>query len=214
MKKYNLPDASHPCQTVVLANGEFPTHPVPLSILNNCKYLVCCDGAINNLSQTGRTPDAIVGDCDSLSEENQRRYKDIIHRIAEQETNDLTKAINFCANQGKKKITILGATGKREDHTIANVSLLCEYIEYAEVEMITDYGIFNAINTSAGFASMPKQQVSLFSIDQQPVTTHNLIYPVTDRIFTNWWQATLNEAIGTEFVVETSGRVIVYRTFL
>lgn len=119
MKKYNLPDINQPAYTVILANGEFPTNPIPLSILNNCNYLVCCDGAVNNLAQTIKEPDAIVGDCDSVSEENKAKYKDIIHRISEQETNDLTKAVNFCAKLGRKKITILGATGKREDQPMS-----------------------------------------------------------------------------------------------
>ena len=213
MKKYSLPHIEQQYSTVVLANGQFPSHPLSLSILNSCKYLVCCDGAIDNLSLTDKKPDAIVGDCDSLSTENQLRYADIIHRISEQETNDLTKAVNFCVNQGRKRITILGATGKREDHTIANISLLCEYMEYTDVEMITDYGVFTAIGETTAFESYPKQQVSLFCIDQTPLTTHNLAYAVKDRIFTNWWQASLNESTDNKFIIEVKGRTIVYRAF-
>jgi thiamine pyrophosphokinase len=142
MKTYKLPDIDEELETVILANGEFPSHEIPLSLFKKSKYLVCCDGAINHLSDTDKQPDAIVGDCDSLSEENLLKYSDIIHRISEQETNDLTKAVRFCVAQNRRKITILGATGKREDHTIANVSLLCEYMMDADVEMITDYGVF------------------------------------------------------------------------
>ena len=31
--------------TVILCNGEFPTHPKALEVLHNAKYLCCCDGA-------------------------------------------------------------------------------------------------------------------------------------------------------------------------
>ncbi len=213
MKKYNLPSIDQQTNTVILANGEFPTHPLALSILNNCEWLICCDGAINNLVNVKKEPDAIVGDCDSLSEENQIRYANIIHRISEQETNDLTKAVLYCIRHGRKKITILGATGKREDHTIANVSLLCEYMNDADVEMITDYGIFISIDSDSIFESEPKQQVSLFCIDRCTVTSHNLVYPITNQVFTNWWQATLNESIDNEFRIDTNGRMIVYRAF-
>lgn len=213
MKKYNLPTINKEFETVILANGDFPSHTIPLSILNNCKYLVCCDGAINNLSLTNKHPDAIVGDCDSLSKENQLRYDDIIHRITEQDTNDLTKAVHFCLAQNRKDIVILGATGKREDHTIANVSLLGEYMKEANVEMITDYGLFVGIEETSAFESYPKQQVSIFCIDQSPITSHNLKYTIRNQQFTNWWQATLNESESHEFVVETDGRTIVYRAF-
>ena len=213
MKKYNLPSLNQQTETVILANGEFPSHPLALSILNNCEWLVCCDGAINNLTNTKKGPNAIVGDCDSLSEENQIRFANIIHHIPEQETNDLTKAVHFCMQHGRQKITILGATGKREDHTIANVSLLCEYMKDADVEMVTDYGIFTGIDSDSVFESKFGQQVSLFCIDRCVVTSHNLVYPITNHVFTNWWQATLNESKGNEFRIETNGRMIVYRAF-
>lgn len=213
MKKYNIPSINQQADTVILANGDFPSHPLTLSILNNCKWLICCDGAINNLVNIQKEPDAIVGDCDSLSSENLIRFADIIHRIPEQETNDLTKAVLFCIQHGRTKITILGATGKREDHTIANVSLLCEYMNNADVEMITDYGIFTGINSDSIFESKPKQQVSLFCIDRCTVTSQNLVYPITNHVFTNWWQATLNESKGNHFQIETDGRMIVYRAF-
>lgn len=213
MKKYKLPTTDKETNTVILANGDFPTHTIPLSILHNADYIVCCDGAINNLSKTDIIPDAIVGDCDSLTEENNRRFAGIIHRTKDQDTNDLTKAVHFCIQQGYKKITILGATGKREDHTIGNISLLCEYMKEAEVEMITDYGIFIAIDKPSAFESIEGQQVSLFSIDGSNVTSHNLVYPLNDLPLVNWWQGTLNESMGDEFTIETSGRLIVYRLF-
>ena len=213
MKKYTLPIIGQHTDTVILANGDFPSHPIASSILENCKYLVCCDGAINNLVATDKIPNAIVGDCDSLSKENKERFADIIYRITEQETNDLTKAVNFCIQQGRIKITILGATGKREDHTIGNISLLCEYMKFADVEMVTDHGIFISIDSDSLFESKAGQQVSIFCIDQCQITSHNLVYPIKDQIFTNWWQATLNEAEQDEFSIEADGRIIVYRAF-
>lgn len=214
MKRYTLPSIHQQTETVILANGEFPTHPIAVNILNNAKYLVCCDGAVNNLVKTDRTPDAIVGDCDSLSEENIVRFASIMHRITEQETNDLTKAVHYCLQQGRNKITILGATGKREDHTIGNVSLLCEYMkEKADAEMITDYGTFVSIDEDSLFESRKGQQVSLFCIDRCAISSHNLKYNIDNQIFTNWWQATLNESEHDEFIIETSGRTIVYRAF-
>lgn len=214
MKLYKLPFINEQVETVILANGEFPKHPIPHSILTHCSYLVCCDGAINNLKETAKEPDAIVGDCDSLSEKNRTQYASIIHTIAEQDTNDLTKAVNFCLRQGRKKIIILGATGKREDHTIANISLLCEYMKEADVEMITDYGVFNAIDSDSIFESKAKQQVSIICIDRTPISSHNLAYKIENKTFTNWWQASLNEAESDTFEIKTNGRTIVYRAFL
>ena len=107
----------------------------------------------------------------------------------------------------------MGATGEREDHTIANVSLLCEYMKDCDVEMITDYGIFTGIDSPSIFNCKRGQQVSLFCIDKCVVSSQNLVYPINRQVFTNWWQASLNEAKEDEFVIETDGRMIVYRAF-
>lgn len=214
MKKILLPTLSSTADAVILANGDFPSHPIPLSILKNSKYIVCCDGVINKLSFTGIEPQAIVGDCDSLSEENRWKYSGIIHQIEEQETNDLTKSVKYCIEHNLKNIIILGATGKREDHSIANISLLTDYIDHVEnISMISDYGIFNAVSENAKFESIAEQQVSLFCITPARITSQGLKYPIQDTLFTSWWQATLNEAITDEFVIETNSKVITYRVF-
>lgn len=68
-------------EAVVVGNGEFPSHPFPLSVLDQAPCVVCCDGGANALVESGRLPDWIVGDGDSLSEENRIRFQDRIHRI-------------------------------------------------------------------------------------------------------------------------------------
>ena len=214
MNTYKFPTLETKSQAVILANGEFPSHEVAFSILTNSNYIVCCDGAIDALSHTSIIPQAIVGDCDSLSNENRSKYQNLIIQINEQETNDLTKSVKYCIEKGKKDLIILGGTGKREDHSIANISLLADYIEYIDdICMITNYGVFNAINTSSTFETYPGQQISLFCISPCEVTSDKLKYPIKNRVFTNWWQATLNEAQSDSFKIETNGKLVVFRAF-
>ena len=108
---------------VVLANGDFPTASIPLNILKGASYIACCDGAVIRLDKCGLTPNVIVGDCDSIPASLKSKYSAILHRVEEQETNDLTKTITYLQSTGKKRIAIVGATGKREDHTLGNISL-------------------------------------------------------------------------------------------
>lgn len=213
MKKYNLPKNNSVVDTVILANGQFPESEIALSVLNNARFIVCCDGAINQLSKTNLVPSAIVGDCDSLSDENKHKYNDILQRNPDQETNDLTKAVEFCIKNNRTRLTILGATGKREDHTLGNISLLVEYLDRCDVEMITDYGLFVAIKKNAEFESYKGQQVSMFAIEKANISVHNLMYEVKHRQFTNWWQGTLNESLSDKFAIETDAAIIVYRSF-
>lgn len=103
---------------VILANGSYPTHEIPLGILNGHGYLCCCDRAGLTALRHGLRPDAIVGDGDSLPLSTQKELADIFHQVDEQEDNDLTKATRFMVSKGFKSIVYVGATGLREDHTM------------------------------------------------------------------------------------------------
>ncbi len=126
---------------VILAQGAFPSHPYPLQVLHEAAMLVCTDGAVNNLK--GREPDIVVGDLDSLSDRMKERYASRLVLNTDQDTNDLTKAVQLCHEKGIRAVTILGAAGLREDHMLGNISLLGDYARMMEkVRMVTDYGTF------------------------------------------------------------------------
>jgi thiamine pyrophosphokinase len=202
--------------TVIVADGIFPQNDIPLGYLKNAKRLVCCDGSTQSLLLYGMIPDAIVGDMDSLNEELADRFADRIYIDESQDTNDLTKAVFWCSEMGYKDIVIVGATGKREDHTLGNISLLAEYIRTVNIIMVTDTGILQPLLKSSALPSFPGQQISIFSIDTDTeVTSYGLRYPLTRTKITNWWFATLNEALGDSFTLEfNSGKLIVYLKFM
>jgi thiamine pyrophosphokinase len=200
--------------TVIVADGTFPGHEIPLGYLKNADRIICCDGSAGNLVDAGLIPDAIVGDMDSLDDILAERFADRIFVDESQDTNDLTKAVSWCSAMGYKDLVIVGATGKREDHTIGNISLLAEYIKDLNVMMVTDTGIFRPFLKSSEIASFPGQQVSVFSIDTETeVTSNGLRYPLSKAKIRNWWFATLNESLGDRFSLEFNGRLIVYLKF-
>lgn len=201
---------------VIIAKGTFPRHPIPLSYIQNAEYIVCCDGAADEFIAEGGTPNAIVGDGDSISPENRLRFKDVLHINRDQETNDLTKSVHYCVQQGITRIVIVGGTGKREDHTLGNISLLAEYVvmeQLSGIVMATNWGVFTPIHSDKEFKSYKGEAVSLFSIDPEPITSRNLAYPLDNRVLTNWWQGSLNVSTGDTFTVETKGRVIVFQAY-
>lgn len=211
MKSYPLLTINKQISSIILADGDYPTHPLPVALLSKTNNVVCCDGATDTFVDKGGIPLAIVGDGDSLSQLNRVRFADRLHQVPDQETNDLTKAVNYCLNQSRKEILILGATGKREDHTLGNISLLVEYMDHANVEMATDYGVFTPIAEDSEFESFSGQQVSIFNLSDAIVSQEGLQYPLPP--LHRWWQGTLNQSNGDSFVIRTTGKVIVFRAY-
>lgn len=208
-------NTKHTSKVVILCDGSFPQHPIPLAHLNNAKQIICCDGAADQLIKNGMTPTYIVGDLDSVSEQTKTDYADCIISNKDQETNDQTKAVEFALSKGIKSLIILGATGKREDHTIGNISLLLDYAEKLDVVSISNSGIFRPALKAQDFESFKGQQVSIFSLGTPvEITSANLKYPLKDTVLNSWWKGTLNECISDSFSLNFSkGRFIVFQKF-
>ena len=199
-------------EAVIVAGGDYPTAPQPLEVLHNAPFVVCCDGAADRYIATGHVPDAIVGDGDSISAYNRTKYASRLHIVAEQETNDQTKAVNFLLGKEIRHIAIVGATGRREDHTIGNISLLIEYARAgAQVRSFTDHGVFIPCNGNSTLKCRKGQQVSIFSITAKKLSAEGLLYPIYD--FNNWWQGTLNECTGEEFTIHAEGEYLLFVNF-
>ena len=206
---------------VILAAGDFPTHPVPLRALREADFVVCCDSACMGLPNDNSFDNYVaIGDGDSLSPAAKRALGDRWLQVDEQDYNDLHKAIDWATTHypvSTSHFTILGATGRREDHTLGNISYLVTFAEEhpgARIEMLTDHGRLTAMTGSRTYACFAGQQVSLFSLDpDKPISSTGLRWPLDGFHARRWWQATLNEALGTEFSLRTEGWLIVFQTY-
>ena len=225
---------------VILAAGDFPTHPVPLRALREADFVVCCDSAYSEWKEESgkwkeKIPFVVVGDGDSLPEADKRTLGDRWLEVSEQDYNDLHKAMDYAMVEGGRrkaedgapydlrpptsdlKVTILGATGRREDHTLGNISYLVTFAEEhpgADIEMLTDHGRFVAMRGSRTFRSFPRQQVSIFSMNPaDAISGTALRWPLDGFHARRWWQATLNEALGESFTLTAEDWLVVFLTY-
>lgn len=204
---------------VILANGDYPAHPHPLEILRTADFRIACDGAAVSLLEHGIIPDRIAGDFDSLPPALLRQYADRLVHESEQETNDLSKAFR-CALRHiapSDSLTVLGATGKREDHTLGNISLLADFAGLHEnIRLVTDTGIFFPLLRSGSFQTVPGQQISIFNPAGQTmkISGSGFKYPIRDLELRSWWTATLNTAEGNVCSLEfEQGSLLVFTAY-
>lgn len=209
---------------VILAAGDFPTHPVPLRVLGAADFVVCCDSAYTQFSVFNSQfsiPFTVVGDGDSLPEADKTELGSRWVQVQEQDFNDLHKAMAWATAHfsiPNSQFSILGATGRREDHTIGNLAYLATFAEEyprAEIELLTNYGRFVHLHGERIFASHAGQQVSIISFTPSlPIYGSGLKWPLEELYPRLWWQATLNEALGSQFTLRSEGSLLVFQTYL
>ena len=213
--------------TVILANGAPPTHPVPLRLFREADRLIACDGAWRKALDLGRTPDAVVGDGDSLGEDGREALAQRgIPFIGEeeQETNDLCKAFRHAVATGAEgdAVVILGATGRREDHALGNVFHLLDFAAdisrgadgtgEPSVSMVTDFGTFEPVLPPGGtWTATAGRSVSVFApVPGTRMTSEGLEWPLKDVALDALWRGTLNRTTGDTFSLRTTHPVLLY----
>ena len=203
-----------PFTTAIVANGEVPSSELSIRLLRKMKRIICCDGALQKLLSINIIPDVIVGDGDSMDREELSRHNIPYHADRSEEYNDLQKALKYCMANGYDDVLLLGCGGLREDHFIANLSILVMYSEKMRLAMLTEHGVFNVMRGTSIFRSVPGMQVSVFPSNlHTKLSFSGLKYPVNNRSF-NWlWEGSLNESVGSAFTVEADDEepVVVYR---
>jgi thiamine pyrophosphokinase len=93
--------------------------------------LIAADGGAAHCLAAGLRPDIVVGDLDSLSEEDQARLRaqgvDVRRVSRDKDESDLELCLLLARELGMAQVTVLGAFGLvRPEHTLANLLLLAD----------------------------------------------------------------------------------------
>ena len=206
--------------TVILASGTPPSHDIPLGMLRKADRVVACDSAWRTAVALGRMPDAVVGDGDSLGEDGRRelsRYGIPLVIVDEQDTNDLCKAFRHALSAFRDAdagdIAILGATGKREDHSIGNIFHLLDFASCARrVSIVTDNGVFEPVlPPGREWEAREGAPVSVFApIPGTAISSNGLEWPLDGVVLDALWKGTLNRTTGRSFSLVVNKPAIVY----
>ena len=193
-------------RTVILAAGDFPRKGgAAWKLLAGATRVVACDSAADAYRRHFRKwPTVVIGDLDSVRE---RSVPCRVIHDADQNTNDLEKAMAYCAKQGWRKPVIVGATGKREDHTLGNVFRALDY----GCEIVTDHGRFIPVCGKVSLRVAKGAAVSIFAPDPKTrMTSKGLEWPLDTVRFRNLYCATLNRATASRVTLTTTRPVSVF----
>ena len=137
-------------QITIIANGHISSADI---ILETNQTIIAADGGARHCLNLGITPKVIVGDFDSLSEEEisvlEADGVELIQYPVDKDETDLELALDYAVNIGATKITIYGLLGGRWDMTFANIMLLASQ-NYADITFQVIHGNTTAFIVRGG----------------------------------------------------------------
>jgi thiamine pyrophosphokinase len=189
-----------PKRALIIANGEPPKKQRLQSLVREANIVICADGGANIALKSGIVPNAIVGDLDSIHAEALVKFHKVpTHEDRDDETTDLEKAILWTIKAKIDHITVVGATGKRMDHSVGNLGVLAKYFPDAVIRFVDDAGEISYVGRETTFEAKKGQVVSLIPLSRcEGIITQGLRYVLEGEALE------LGVREGTSNVVENS----------
>ncbi|PWH20182.1 MAG: thiamine diphosphokinase [Anaerolineae bacterium] len=114
-------------RAVIFANGVFNPSPLTNHWLAGSNLYIAADGGLRLCQQFNLLPDILIGDFDSLSEQEVQQMLaqgvQVRRYPARKDETDLELALQAASEQAVDEIVILGGLGARWDQTLANLLL-------------------------------------------------------------------------------------------
>ena len=198
--------------TLLVCNGEPPSRDLLRRMLTRADRLVAADGGANAVRTAGLVPDLILGDLDSVTAATRRAFARVpTIRIPSQDNTDLEKALDHCAAEGDTAMIIAGATGRRLDMTLANLSVCWHYMPDMDICFVGEDWYAVPITGARRFVAPSGTTVSLVPFGPcSGVTLRGLRYPLVEGTFRTGDVAVSNVVRGRSFSVSVRhGRLLV-----
>jgi len=90
------------------------------------------DGGLTVASEARVMPDVLVGDFDTADASLVAMYEnccEVLRHVPEKDATDTELAVDDALAKGADRVVMLGATGSRMDHTLANIHMLYRILE-------------------------------------------------------------------------------------
>jgi len=171
---------------LIIANGEACSDELLGQLLEWSPFVVVLDGALDRVLHRQIKIDVLFGDFDqeifNFQDLKTSQFPIEIIHAPNQEKTDLEKAIEFLIERDFPAANIVWATGKRADHTMANIAILPKYSTRIKLKIIDDHScIFPILPLPNIFTKWYEKgtTISLMPISEAAgITTLNLKYPL------------------------------------
>ncbi|KUO65774.1 MAG: thiamine pyrophosphokinase [Gracilibacter sp. BRH_c7a] len=177
-------------RVIVLANGEWDSEWGRLELTKEkTDLLICADGGANLAISSGVLPDILLGDLDSITQENLKKCQDVNVQIkkfpSQKDQTDLELAIEYAQaylesyGTPNDEILLYAAGGKRLDHLQGNIALMLGFAQKGRrIKMIDKtYDAWIMLASEEIVRGHVDQEISLIALSEEAqVSSQGLFY--------------------------------------
>lgn len=178
--------------SVIVGGGPIISIDDYRQLLEKADEIVCADGGLRYLDMLDMLPSIIIGDFDSVDQSLLDKYKhqgvSLEQFPIRKDATDSELTIDYVISRKPSQVTLIGMTGARIDHGLANILMLRKFFDKDIPAVILDdhnkiyFGRGNmTIQGSVG------EMLSIIPISKElhGVKTIGLDYPLNDEILYN-----------------------------
>jgi len=189
--------------------SQITTHP------KGDDLVIAVDAGWKNAELLGEKPSVLIGDFDSLGEENIPKGPELVRLRPEKDNTDTQAAVELAIDRGATEIDIVGGLSGRLDHTLSNLFIL-ENLASRGIYAIAYDGVSRARFMNASSVIIARSQykyVSIISIDEKVkgVEIDGCKYPLKKAtLYRHFQYAVSNEIEGNcTLIAVKKGRVFI-----
>lgn len=192
---------------IIICGGSVRNYSFIKKYFDKQDLIICADGGAYHLKKLGIIPDILVGDFDSISEIELESLINagvqIVKFPVEKDATDAQLAVKLAIDRGCDEVILLGATGTRLDHTMANVFLLKSLLEAGIKGIIADeHNEIEMVDKNISLNRDKDVKISLLPAGGKVtgVTTEGLYYPLSDATL----EFGTTRGVSNEFISDTA----------
>ena len=170
---------------LIIANGQACSQELLGQLLEWSPLVIVLDSAIERVMNFDLKVDVLIGDFDrNFNVEKYRESQfpiEIIH-IPNQDKTDLEKAFDYLITRKIPAVNVVWATGKRADHTIANITNIVRYRNLLKIVILDDHSKIFLLPTKFEKWYTKNSIISLIPIGEVVgIVTKNLFFQLENE---------------------------------
>lgn len=159
---------------LIISSGTITNYNRLESVVKESDFIICADGGMDHIMKVNLLPDLVLGDLDSISE-NALKYieeKNIpVQKFSSiKDTTDTGLAVDYLIEKGLEEVILMGVTGTRQDHTMANIFLLNQLYEKGiKGKIIDDNNIIYLVDSYLELEYVENSFISVIPITEDGI---------------------------------------------